>query len=136
MADEARFDTNHFGKAVPSLPVPSCAEALRFYCDVLGFQKDFDDAILGREETLFAGVSRGECALTLNQHDRQECRLTIGCQVDDVDRLHEEYRARGVQVVLPPRDEPWGERHMAVADLYGHQLHFSSPIRSRSAPPA
>jgi uncharacterized glyoxalase superfamily protein PhnB len=136
MGDEARFGANHFRKAVPSLPVRSCPEALRYYCEVLGFVKDFDDAILGRAETLFAGVSRGDCALTLNQHDRQECRLTIGCEVDDVDLLHEELRSRGVRILLAPQDEAWGERHMAIADLYGHELHFSSPIRSRSAPPA
>jgi hypothetical protein len=46
-------------------------------------KKDFDDATLGVEKTLFAGVSRGECELTLNQHDRQDYRLTIGCEVDD-----------------------------------------------------
>jgi len=133
MTDAERFRANRFRKAVPSLPVRSCADALRYYCEVLGFTKDYDDAILGREQTLFAGVRRGDCALTLNQHDRQDCRLTIGCEVDDVDLLHEEYRARGVTITLPPQDEAWGERHMAIADLYGHEIHFSSPIRSRSA---
>jgi uncharacterized glyoxalase superfamily protein PhnB len=118
--------SNRFRKAVPSLPVKSCAEAVRYYCEVLGFQKDFDDAVLGRSETLFAGVSRGECAITLNQHDRQHYTATIGCEVDDVDRLHREYKARGVKILLDPQDEPWGERHMAIADLYGHELHFSS----------
>jgi uncharacterized glyoxalase superfamily protein PhnB len=106
--------------------VKSCVEAIRYCCDALGFQKDFDDAILGRDVTLFAGVSRGECEIHLNQHDRQEYRATVGCQVDDVDVLHEEYRSRGVSILFDPRDEPWGERHMAIADLYGHEIHFSS----------
>jgi uncharacterized glyoxalase superfamily protein PhnB len=127
-ASEARFKGNNFRKAVPSLPVKDCVAALRYYCEVLGFKKDFDDAILGIEKTLFAGVSRGECELTLNQHDRQDYRLTVGCEVDDVDLLHEEYRPRGVKITQAPRDEPWGERHMAIADLYGHELHFSSRI--------
>ena len=117
---------NRFRKAVPSLPVKDCAEAIGYYCSVLGFEKDFDDAILGRDKTLFAGVSRGECQITLNQHDRQEYRATLGCEVDDVDRLHEEYRSRGVTILLAPQDEPWGGRHMAIADLYGHEIHFSS----------
>ena len=88
--------------------------------------KDFDDAILGRDVMLFAGVRRDACELTLNQHDAQRCTLTIGIQVDDVDALVEEYRARGVEIRLEPQDEPWGERHMAIADLDGHELHFSS----------
>jgi uncharacterized glyoxalase superfamily protein PhnB len=77
---EDSFGANRFRKAVPSLPVEDCTEALRYYCDGLGFKKDFDDAILGREKTLFAGVSRGERAITLNQHDRQKYRATIGCE--------------------------------------------------------
>jgi uncharacterized glyoxalase superfamily protein PhnB len=126
MAEESRSAGNRFRKAVPSLPVKDCVEAIRYYCEVLGFKKDFDDAILGRDRTLFAGVSRGECEITLNQHDRQEYRATVGCEVDDVDLLHEEYRSRGVTIILDPQDEPWGERHMAIADLCGHEIHFSS----------
>lgn len=129
MTDGDRFERNRFRKAVPSLPVKDCAEAIRYYCEVLGFRKDFDDAILGREETLFAGVSRGECAITLNQHERQEYRAIVGCEVDDVDLLHEEYRSRGVTILLAPQDEPWGERHMAIVDPNGHQIHFSSTKR-------
>jgi uncharacterized glyoxalase superfamily protein PhnB len=126
-----RFRHNHFRKAVPSVPVRDCVEALRFYCDVLGFQKDFDDSVLRTERTLFAGVSRGDCELTLNQHDRQTYRLTIGCRVDSVDLLYEEYRLRGVKIIIPPQDEVWGERHLAIEDLYGHEIHFSSPIKGQ-----
>ena len=128
MSHEEHFRRNHFQKAVPSLPVKDCVEALGFYCDVLGFQKDFDDSVLARERILFAGVSRGDCALTLNQHDQQNYRITIGCRIDAVDLLYEEYRSRGVKIILPPQDEVWGERHMAIEDLYGHELHFTSSI--------
>jgi uncharacterized glyoxalase superfamily protein PhnB len=128
MPTDEQFASNAFRKAVPSLPVKDCPAAIRYYCDVLGFKKDFDDAILGVDKTLFAGVSRAECALTLNQHDRQDYRATVGCDVDDVDLLHEEYRARGVKIIFSPRDEVWGQRHFAIADLYGHEIHFSSPI--------
>jgi uncharacterized glyoxalase superfamily protein PhnB len=126
MTSDRSPGSNRFRKAVPSLPVRDCTEAIRYYCDVLGFKKDFDDAILGRDRTLFAGVSRDECEITLNQHDRQRYRATVGCEVDDVDLLYEDYRSRGVRIILPPQDEPWGERHMAIADLYGHEIHFSS----------
>jgi uncharacterized glyoxalase superfamily protein PhnB len=120
------FAANRFKKGVPCIPVKDCDEAIRYYCEVLGFKKDFDDAILGRDKTLFAGVSRGECELTLNQHDGQDYTLTMGCEVDDVDLLHEEFSSKGVTITLPPQDEPWGERHMTISDLYGHQLNFSS----------
>jgi hypothetical protein len=50
------------------------------------------------------------------------------------DVLHEEYRSRGVTIILDPQDEPWGERHMAIADLYGHEIHFSSRTLCAVAP--
>ncbi len=126
MAEDDRRSIKRFRTAVPSLPVKNCTEAIRYYCDVLGFKKDFDDAILGRDTTLFAGVSRGEFEITLNQHDRQEYHATVGCEVDDVDQLYAEYKSRGATIVLDPQYEPWGERHMAIADLYGNEIHFSS----------
>jgi uncharacterized glyoxalase superfamily protein PhnB len=132
MASDEQFKGNHFKKAVPSLPVKNCSDAIRYYRDVLGFKKDFDDEILGFGETLFAGVSRGECALTLNQHEQQDYRMTVGIEIDDVDLLHEELRAKQAKILFAPRDEVWGARHMAVEDLYGHELHFSSPMRSKS----
>lgn len=51
MSDDARFRHNHLQKAVPSVPVKDCAEALDYYCDVLGFQKDYDDSVLGVKRT-------------------------------------------------------------------------------------
>jgi uncharacterized glyoxalase superfamily protein PhnB len=63
----------------------------------------------------------------LNQYDRQDYRSTVGREVDDVDLLHEELSLRGVEILLAPRGKPWGERHMAIADLYGNEIHFSSP---------
>ena len=123
---------NRFRQAIPSVPVRDCVKALKYYCDVLGFKKDFDDAVLGVDRTLFAGVSRDGCALTLSQHDRQRYRLTINFEVDDVDRLYTEYRRRGARIVVAPRDEVWGMRVMRVADLYRHDLFFSSPVRKRT----
>ena len=133
MSNEERFQRNTFRKAVPDLPVKSCPEALTYYCEVLGFQKEFDDAVLGFETPWFAGVARGECALTLNQHVREKVehglRVALSCRIDDVDLLHEEYRAKGVTILRPPRNEPWGERSVSIEDLNGHELTFYCPAR-------
>jgi uncharacterized glyoxalase superfamily protein PhnB len=93
-------------------------------------KKDFDDAVLGRDRTWFAGVSRGDCAVTLNQHG-VEARSPgiLSCDVDDVDLLYEEYLARRVKVKSLPEDKPWGQRGFSVEDHEGNELHFSSPLR-------
>lgn len=130
MSNSEQSSSCRFGKPVPSLPVKHCDDAIRYYCDVLGFKKDFDDAVLEVDRTLYAGVSRGEFAITLNEHDRQDYKATVGCDVDDVDKLYEEFLSKGVTIVILPCDEPWGMRHMAIEDLYGHQIHFQSPINN------
>jgi uncharacterized glyoxalase superfamily protein PhnB len=131
MSDDRKLRTNRFRKAVPSLPVRDCVKALRYYCEVLGFKKYFDDAILGVERTMFAGVSRNSCSLVLDQHDRRKVRVGINVRVDDVDLLWKEYRSRGVKILVAPSDQVWGMRVMAIADLDGHELHFSAPVKKR-----
>jgi uncharacterized glyoxalase superfamily protein PhnB len=130
MPTDAKYSNNHFGKGVPDLPVKDCVAALAYYIDVLGFKKDFDDAILGFERTMFAGVSRGDCAVTLDQHVvNDKSPSGFSCHVDDVDLLFEEFRARGVKVTVEPKDQPWGERGMSIEDPDGNQIHFGSPLR-------
>lgn len=120
---------NRFGKGVPCLSVENCDEAIRYYCEVLGFRKDFDDAVLGRDVTLYAGVSRDELALTLNQHPptwaghRGLRRRGRGRAARGVRRQRRERAAPAA------KDEPWGARGMMVLDLEGYQLGFESPIR-------
>jgi uncharacterized glyoxalase superfamily protein PhnB len=46
--------------------------------------------------------------------------------VDDVDRLHEELRARGATVQLPPTDQTWGTRELGVRDPDGNVLVFAT----------
>lgn len=44
--------------------------------------------------------------------------------VDDADALHEEMRAKGARIVMPPTDEPWGMREFHVEDPDGHTIRF------------
>ncbi len=125
--DHAR---NRFQKGVPDMPVKNCEAALQYYIDVLGFKKDFDDAVLGRDRRMFVGVSRGECALTLNEHGvEKRSPGLMSCDIDDVDLLYEEYRPRNVKIIAPPDDKPWGQRGMSIEDPDGNELHFSSALR-------
>jgi steroid delta-isomerase-like uncharacterized protein len=124
------YASNRFQKGIPDMPTKNCEASIRYYVDVLGFTKDFDDAILGRDRRMFAGVSRGECALTLNEHDAADRSPGLmSCHVDDVDLLHDEYRSRGVKVTSPPEDKPWSARGFSIEDSEGNELHFSSPLR-------
>lgn len=47
----------------------------------------------------------------------------------DLDRFYEGVVQRGARVLLTPRDEVYGERQFAVADLDGHHWTFSATIK-------
>ncbi len=43
-------------------------------------------------------------------------------QVRDVDAVHHELRGKGVDVLEPPTDQPWGLREMWIADPDGVRI--------------
>ncbi|MBC8137167.1 MAG: VOC family protein [Fibrella sp.] len=43
--------------------------------------------------------------------------LTI--EVDDVDKMYQTLKKRGVAIKIELRDEPWGDRHFAIEDPNG-----------------
>jgi uncharacterized glyoxalase superfamily protein PhnB/CDGSH-type Zn-finger protein len=122
------------GAAVPDLPVADCPAAIRYYCDVLGFEKVYDDAELGFERTLYACVRRGALTLTLDWHRSDEIaqKVHLVATVDDVDALYEELRARGANIDDEIKDHPWGERTFGIVDLDGHSLAFTMKVEPDS----
>lgn len=45
-------------------------------------------------------------------------------EVEDVDALYEEVKAKGIDLALDIRDEPWGDRHFAILDPNNIGLDF------------
>ncbi|WP_299060509.1 VOC family protein [uncultured Polaribacter sp.] len=43
--------------------------------------------------------------------------LTI--EIENVDKLYEEIKSKGVEIKVDIRDEPWGERHFSIEDPNG-----------------
>jgi catechol 2,3-dioxygenase-like lactoylglutathione lyase family enzyme len=112
-------------RAIPLLPVDDLAAARRFYVDALGFAVAFestDDGITG-----LLGVHRGSIELTLDcpmtGHGRNAC---VSLRVDDADRYYEEWRHR-VDVLRPPRNEPWGARTFDLLDPFGNTIFVIGP---------
>ncbi|WP_435005201.1 bleomycin resistance family protein [Tundrisphaera lichenicola] len=48
--------------------------------------------------------------------------------VDDVDAVHRHCLAGGLEVTMPPTDEPWGVREMHVRHPDGHVFRISKGI--------
>ena len=48
--------------------------------------------------------------------------------VDDVDAVHRHCLAQGIEVTMPPTDEPWNVREMHIRHPDGHVFRISKGI--------
>jgi catechol 2,3-dioxygenase-like lactoylglutathione lyase family enzyme len=97
---------------------------VKFYTDVLGFQSSWTWG----EPPSFGGASWGAVSLMFNLEPELASRIE-GHQhwldVEDVDSLYEQHRARGATIVSAIEDKPWGKREYTVRDPNGYHLRFA-----------
>ncbi len=109
--------------ATPILRVASLAASLRYYIDVMGFAMAWGDES-------FACVGRDDASLMLCEGDQGSPGTWVYLGVSDADALHDELRARGAAIRVPPTNYPWGAREVHVTDPDGHVLRFGSEARA------
>jgi catechol 2,3-dioxygenase-like lactoylglutathione lyase family enzyme len=110
------------------LAVQDLRASTDFYIQVLGFARDFGDGTDGWSWLSRDGVrvGLGECAAepaasTLGDHS-----YIAYVNVDDVDAVYAELRARGAPIKAPPETKPWGMREFALRTPDGHRMTFGS----------
>lgn len=113
---------NRFECAIPILNVRSFAVSMDYYVGKLGFTKKWD---WGNPPT-FGSVTRGNVEIFLCEGGQGQAGTWMSIFMDDVDALHEEYKASGAIIRMPPTNMPWGTREMNVADLDGHRFRMGS----------
>ncbi|WZH36890.1 MAG: VOC family protein [Microbacterium enclense] len=102
----------------PVLLSRDVAAAASFYRDLLGFETTF-------EADWYISLRHDAYELALLAHDHQTIPagyraipqgVVVNVEVDDVDTLHSRLAGNpGVEIVLPLRDEDFGQRHFIVA---------------------
>lgn len=103
-------------RAVPNIQSDRFDESREFYTKVLGFDVAMD---MGWVMT-FASPSNPTAQVTLLAgKDAAAPQPSISIEVADVDAVHAAAVARGLQIVYPLTDEPWGVRRFCVADPNG-----------------
>ena len=70
-----------------------------------------------------------------NVMDPQVHRLDISTEVADVDAAHAEAVARGLEIVYPLTDEPWGIRRFFVREPSGRVVNVTTHIADLGDPP-
>jgi uncharacterized glyoxalase superfamily protein PhnB len=116
------------------LLVPDVVATLAYYQDSLGFHVDFEHGTPPIHARVSSGDRDGPSAARI-RFERASVSLPavascylyihVGKAIDD---LYTTYRDRGVEMVSPPRDRPWGLRQFEVRDCNGYLLTFAGEI--------
>jgi catechol 2,3-dioxygenase-like lactoylglutathione lyase family enzyme len=103
--------------------------ARRFYGDFLGFRLAMEeDGLL-----MFASPSVPTTQLIVawpspTALDPGVLGVAVSVEVEDVDAAHREAQARGLEIVYPLTDEPWGIRRFFVREPSGTVINIGSHI--------
>lgn len=105
--------------------------AASFYRDFIGFETTF-------ESDWYVSLRLGEFELAILAHDHPTvpdgCRelprgVIVNLEVSDVDAVHKQLAGKTeANVVLPLRDEDFGQRHFIVAAPDGVLLDIIQPV--------
>jgi uncharacterized glyoxalase superfamily protein PhnB len=119
--------------AIPLLHVPDSVAAEDFYCNRLGFRREFAHrAAEAKVDPCYMGVTRDGIWLYLSSFSGDGVSGgVVNLLVEDVDALHVELVAKGVRIDSGPVDQTWG-REMYVKDADGNCVRF---IGSKNSAP-
>lgn len=99
--------------------VPDVDRAKTFYVDRLGFQVE------NEQPGFVQFVNTAGATFSLGPEEAGD-PIELWWRVDDVDATHRDLAARGVEIISPPKDEPFG-RAMAIGDGSGATLYLHQP---------
>jgi predicted enzyme related to lactoylglutathione lyase len=103
-------------RIVPNLSAEDPSGARAFYADVLGKEVAMDHGWI----TTFADPDRPGVQLSVMGDDATApVAPAVSIEVDDVDAVHAEAVRRGLEILRPLTDEPWGVRRFFVRDPTG-----------------
>lgn len=110
-------------RVVPNIKSDRADESRSFYSDFLGFDVAMDMGWI----VTFASPSNPTAQITLlGESDSSETFPHVSVEVEDVDALHAKAVERGLRIVYPLTDEPWGVRRFYVADPNGTIINVMS----------
>lgn len=95
--------------------------SLAFYGDTLGLAvyREFGS---GADRGVVYFLGGGLLEVSGHAADRAGPNVQLWLQVRDVDGAHADLAAKGVTILRPPADEPWGLREMWIADPDGVRI--------------
>jgi uncharacterized glyoxalase superfamily protein PhnB len=116
-----------FKLAIPVLHVSSSVAAEEFYCQRLGFHREFAYSVdESKADPCYMGLVRDDACLHVSSFSGDGVSGgVVRFEVADVDALHAELVEKGVRIDIGPVDQTWGTREMYVKDADGNSLRFT-----------
>ena len=114
-----------FREAFPILLVDDVHAASSFYCSTLGFEETYRNEDEQGVEFVFLALEPYGIGLG-RRSSGEERGFALWIYTDDVDAAAEGLRAAGAEELLPPTDQPWGERMCSYIDSNGHLIHVGA----------
>ncbi len=110
--------------------VKDAAASLAYYRDCVGFDVAFEYGT----PTFYVGLCSGEVSLHLvaaAQAPRPPGHGAVSIYVDDVDAVHADLVRRGAKILNAPKDQDYGLRDFAIADMDGNMIFFGMETKQR-----
>jgi len=107
--------------------VKDVAASLAYYRDCVGFDVAFEYGT----PTFYVGLCSGEVSLHLiaaAQAPRPPGHGAVSIYVDNVDGVHADLVRRGAKILNSPKDQDYGLRDFAIADIDGNMILFSMEL--------
>jgi len=109
-------------RAVPDIKSTAIEESREFYRDFLGFKIGMDMGWI----VTFVSPSNPTAQISILGRDPSGTVPNMSIEVEDVDAVHNRAVTRGLKIVYPLTDEPWGVRRFFVEDPNGLVLNVMS----------
>jgi catechol 2,3-dioxygenase-like lactoylglutathione lyase family enzyme len=115
-----------YGPAFPTVAVTDLDVALRFYRDVMGFRKVFENG----DPVGFMILKKDDARvdLTVNRKHRATTQNVMFMNVDDARALYGICVRNKVRIIKGIRDADYGQRAFVIADPDGNRIDIGQPL--------
>lgn len=116
----------HFGRAAPTLSVADMPRAVRFYVEVLGFRKTFENG----SPVGFVILKQGdaELHLSLSRQHKGGTQNVAHLLVSDAAALYRRLEHSPARIIKAIRDADFGLRCFVFADPDGNRIDVGQPL--------
>jgi catechol 2,3-dioxygenase-like lactoylglutathione lyase family enzyme len=115
-------------RVVPDIKSTHLDESRSFYVDFLGLQMAMDMGFI----MTFVSPSNPTAQISVMRDDGGSAVLpNVSVEVENVDEVYARAIDRGLDIVYPLTDEPWGVRRFFIVDPNGIILNVLSHLPTR-----